>query len=106
MGWRIIRGRRYYQRSARIAGEPRTIYFGGGGAAQRAAAEDERLRGARHAARQRLVDTRSQLDPIRVRLAEAAAWTDLLMRAELVLANQYQHRRQWRKRGSGKKNPN
>lgn len=105
MGWRMIRGQRYYQRSLRVAGQPRALYFGGGGAAERAAAEDERVRQARHEARQRLADARGQLEPITLRLTETAGWTDLLMRADLILSGLYQHRREWRKRGSSQKNP-
>lgn len=102
MAWRQIHGRNYFYRTIREGGRFRCVYFGGSTAAERADAEDERIRQARHEARQQLADLQLKFEPLRLAVADVAAWTDSLVNAGLILSDHYQHHRQWRKRNGGR----
>lgn len=98
MVWKKRAGRKYYYRSVKVTGHVKSVYFGAGGARELASAEDERISQQRYAGRQQREEVRGTVDPGRLIFAECSAWIDTLMRASLVLAGFYTHKRTWRPR--------
>jgi hypothetical protein len=100
MGWeRRKRGGWYYTRSRRVNGQVVREYVGAGDLAGLAARHDAEERNTRARAERELKRERESLAANDERLSEIRAVSNLLIRAELLLAGLHKHKGQWRRRG-------
>jgi hypothetical protein len=95
MPWLLRGKKRYYYRSVRVDGRPRTIYVGGGLVGATGAAADQ----LRRIAREQLEEKRQRIAGNTASVDKLGKQLESLMRAALVAAGFYQHARcHWRKR--------
>jgi hypothetical protein len=96
-------GPRYYYRSQRTDRGTVKQYFGRGPRGERQARLDEQRRQQRQAQLEDFLDEMRRVAPAEDMLREIRYFTNLLVRAMLLLNGYHQHKGQWRKwrRGHG-----
>jgi len=95
MPWLQQGNKRYYYRSVRVNGRPRSVYVGTGKVGEIAAAADQ----LRRTRREHLKDEQQQILANAASAAELNGQLEALTRAALIAAGFHQHARcQWRRR--------
>jgi hypothetical protein len=102
VGWEKRGKGTYYYRSVRVNGRPRRVYLGRGAEAQEAADQAARRRAERDARQAQRQAEHERWEADDAPLRRLYRFTDLLTKAQLVLAGYYRHDRgEWRRRGRG-----
>jgi hypothetical protein len=98
MGWKIINGRRYYDKSEREGGRAKSTYFGAGEAGTlmaRMVAFD------RAAEREELREERQESDAEETAVSEWFDQVQAVAEAAMIEAGFHKHKGQWRRKRPG-----
>lgn len=98
MGWELRRGKRYYYRRRKVNGRWIREYVGPGARGEQAALEDALRNAKKKAEMEAERRRREEFQAAQALLHGACEEYDRLIKAALIGAGYYEHKRQWRRR--------
>jgi hypothetical protein len=98
MGWKTIKGRRYYYKSEREGGRVKSTYFGAGEAGTLMASMLAIEREEREAERDELREQRREFDAEETAVSEWFDEVQAVADAAMIAAGFHKHKGQWRRK--------